>query len=154
MLRTGAVIGVVALACLGASAANAATASASISVSATVVGSCTVTGTGVAFGAYTPQTAAGQEGALTVNCSSGTAYVVSLDGGSGGGRRMVGPNGATLPYEIYRDGSRTQRWGDGAAGETGTGSGAAQTLRLYAAIPATAVDPGSYADTVTATLTY
>lgn len=154
MLRLWIVAAVAALLSLGPAPSRAGTATASLAVSATVAGTCTVSGGPLAFGAYTPSTLATQQSALDVNCTQGTAYVVALDNGAAGARRMTGPGGATLPYEIYRDGARSQRWGDGSSAATGTGTGSVQTLPLYASISPTAATTGSYSDMVTVTLTY
>ncbi len=144
-------------ACLLAPSARAATANASVSVSAQVVGTCTISGGAIAFGAYTPASAASQQGALTVNCTSGTAYQIALNeglSGTGATRRMTGPNGETLDYDIYRDSGHSQRWAGGASAHAGTGTGTAQSVELYAGIAAATAASGSYSDTVTATLTY
>lgn len=147
------------MACLAAPAARAraATANSTIAVSAQVVSACTVSGGAIAFGAVSTGAAASQQSALTVTCTSGTAYEIELNDGLSGTaatRRMTGPNGATLAYDIYRDAGHSQRWGSGAGASTGTGSGTAQPVDLYAAIAPAAAPSGSYTDTVTAILTY
>lgn len=95
---------------------------------------------------------------VTVTCN-GTAYRVGLDNGQhgqDGKRRMRGPGGYVV-YELYRDAARSQRWGNNlwydAVG--GTGTGAAQPLVIYGAVPAQAITgSGSYSDTIVVTVDY
>lgn len=67
-------------------------------------------------------------------------------------------NGANLlAYALYSDSGRTTNWGNTVSTDTvpGTGNGSAQTLTVYGRIAAAQyVTPGSYADTITATITY
>jgi spore coat protein U-like protein len=67
-------------------------------------------------------------------------------------------NGAALlGYSLYRDSGLTQNWGVTIGTDTasGTGNGAAQPITVYGQVPAGQyVTPGSYADTITATVTY
>src|SRR5690606_35993158 len=54
-----------------------------------------------------------QASLIQLQCPTGTAWRVGLDNGShalGTTRRMAGPNGNHLRYELYRDPQRTQRW--------------------------------------------
>lgn len=102
---------------------------------------------------------------ITLACPNNTAWRVGLNDGLNavlaGQRRMAGPTPDFLDYELYRDVSRTQRWGNDTAGGTNTvnGSGSAQTsptvLTVYGRVPTqTLGTPGVYADTITVTLTY
>ena len=68
-----------------------------------------------------------------------------------------GPN--SLDYNLYTDSNRTTVWGDGLSSTAtiaGTGSGINQTATIYGRITAgqTSAPAGSYADTVSVTLTY
>jgi spore coat protein U-like protein len=99
-------------------------------------------------------------GALSVQCTANNPYAIALNGGtvSGkpGARQMANAaTGERINYEI----SGTQDgplWGDGTAGTsmvTGTGTGGVQTVRMYGKVPAQRTpSPGSYRDTVTATI--
>jgi spore coat protein U-like protein len=99
---------------------------------------------------------------ITVQCTSGTPYTVSLSAGNGAGatvsaRLLTGPSLQTVTYSVYRDASRTQVWGTTIGTNTvaGTGSGATQTLTAYGRIAAqTTPGTGAYSDIVTATVTY
>ena len=86
--------------------------------------------------------------------------VVGLDGRVDGGasattRKMAsGANRAT--YGLFRDAARTQGWYT-SAGTTvaGSGNGSMQSIAVYGRVPAQSTPPnGTYADTVTVTLTY
>ena len=134
--------------------------------------SCSASATGLAFGTYIPSTptAATSTGTITVNCSNlgpkTVSYTIALNAGLNGGgvftnRRMA--NGAArLSYQIYRDAARSQIWGDGTGGTTVVSAKCTITLTtcsssntVYGSIPASqSPTPGSYTDTITATVTY
>jgi spore coat protein U-like protein len=70
---------------------------------------------------------------------------------------MIGPGSSLLNYKLFNNSGYTSNWGNTVGTDTlaGTGTGAAQPLTVYGQIPAGQfVRPGSYADTITATLTY
>ena len=140
--------------------AQAATANSAMPVSATVQATCSITASPLAFGTYS-STQLDAATTLAVNCTNTTSYNVGLDVGSGTGatvaqRKMA--NGAqTLTYTVYSDTGRATLWGPTVGTNTvaGTGSGSVQTLNVYGRIAAgQAPTPGSYADTLTATVTY
>lgn len=97
---------------------------------------------------------------IGIRCSSGRPWKMGLDNGrnaSGSTRRMLGPGGRYVQYEIYRDAARTQRWGNTPDVDTvnGTGTGAAQAVRAHGRVPAQPTPPaGVYRDTVTVRLTF
>jgi spore coat protein U-like protein len=65
---------------------------------------------------------------------------------------MTGTGSALLGYALYSDTGRTVNF---ATTASITGSGAAQPITIYGQIPAGEyVAPGSYTDTITATVTY
>jgi spore coat protein U-like protein len=135
--------------------------STTIPVSGSVAANCTVSAGSLGFGTYNTTTAATAIATVTVNCSNGASYQVGLGGGSnltGSTRRMAGPGGARLSYELYSNSGRTIAWGDGTAlgaKVSGTGSGASQGLVVYGRIPAGQLPtPGSYADSVVVTVDY
>lgn len=122
-------------------------------VSLTVVPSCAVQSGPMAFGALesaNPQGTA--QAALTLACTPGTAYAVTMDQGLHGSRRMADERGeAFLDYEIFRDAAGTTRWG-GTAAEAVSGiapSGGAVALSAYGRIAARVAAPGQYRDVVT-----
>ena len=139
--------------------ANLATTTASISGSVSPI--CSVSAGTLGFGTYSAAAAAAGTAVISVNCSNGGAYRVSLGSGqyaTGATRRMLGPSNNYLNYELFSDSSRTLQWGNGAAygGQvSGTGSGSAQSLTVHGRIPAGQLStPGSYSDSVVVTVEY
>lgn len=159
-LATGLLLAVVTLLMPGS--ARAQTATGSFNVTATVGSTCSVSASNVAFGAYTASQI-DASGAVSVTCTNGTSYAVGLNAGTGTAatvatRRMTGPSSQTLIYSLYQDSLRTTPWGNTVGIDTvaGTGSGATQTLNVYGRVPAAqlTVGAGSYADTITVTVSY
>jgi spore coat protein U-like protein len=165
--RLTALLGAAALAAMMNSAIGATT-SANLGVSASVAATCSIgaTITTVAFGPYDPvvanaSTPLNGTGSFDVTCTSGASGTsIGLDSGlnaSGGIRRMT--NGTSfLNYYLYQDSARTTAWGNTIGTDTVTPAawtGAAQTFTVYGQIPAgQPATSGSYADTVTITVTY
>lgn len=163
-LRCVALGGVAAFA-IAAQPALAADTSADLDVSATVTANCVVSTSPIAFGNVnvTNNSNVDAAGSLSVTCTNGTPWSAAADAGSGLGadlsvRKMT--SGANLlNYALYTDSNRTSLWGDGIEGTStiaGTGSGVAQSRDIYGRVPAgqTGVPAGSYADTVTVTVSY
>ncbi|MFZ6658280.1 Csu type fimbrial protein [Undibacterium sp. TJN19] len=139
----------------------AVTTSGTLAVSATVASACSVTGSTLAFGAYT-SAQIDNSASLTVICTNSTPYNVGLDVGSGSGatlavRKMTGSVSGTLNYSLYKDSGRSTVWGNtvGTDTATGTGNGLSQSMTVYGRVPA-GQNPGVgvYSDSVTVTLTY
>ena len=159
-----AVIGVVAVIAgltLSNRPAAAATATTTFSVTATVQATCLISGNNLGFGTYTGSAVAATT-TLSVTCTNGTTYNVGLNAGTASGatvttRAMTGPASATLNYALYQDSGHTTNWGNtvGTDTKSGTGNGSAQTLTIYGNLAASQYPtPGSYTDTITATITY
>jgi len=134
-----------------------------MAVTATVVASCDVDAQDLAFGSYDPVSPTPLDAATTISvvCTSGTAYDVSMNAGVGAGAtvatRKMSSGGSTLNYSLYSNAGRTTLWGatSGSNTVTGTGTGAAQTINVYGRIPVNQTSPaGSYTDTITVTVTY
>ena len=129
-------------------------------VSATVLKDCIVSATALAFGNYTGAVNTNTS-TVTVTCTNTTAYQVALDAGANGGgtvtTRQMKNGTVKLNYGLYSDAAWTTNWGNSSATNwvTGTGNGAGQALTVYGQIPAAQyVTPGSYADTITVSVTY
>jgi spore coat protein U-like protein len=150
---------------LAATPASAATTSTTLNVSATVTANCTVSSSALAFGAVNPLSGSDVDasGGITVTCTNGTAWTAAAGVGAGSGasfasRRMTaGAN--LLNYNLYTDAARTSVWGDGTGSTaqfSNSGSGVAQAVTVYGRVPSgqVTVPPGSYADTVSVTVTY
>lgn len=129
---------------------------------------CTITATGVAFGAYNPQ-ATGHDnstGTIQLACApSVTAPIVALSAGGSGTfspRRLDG-GAFDLDYNLYSNSGRTTIWGNGTGGTVtvtlsgGTVSGGVRRFSrtIYGRIPRLQnVGAGSYSDTITVTVTF
>lgn len=142
--------------------AAAATATTTFQVSATIQATCSVSATAMAFGNYVSTTASTATSTVSVTCTNTTPYSVGLNAGATSGattttRQMAGPGGASLNYGLYTDSSHSTNWDDigGSHVQAGTGSGSAQSLTVYGQIPSGQyLTPGSYSDTITATVSY
>nr|WP_205746479.1 spore coat protein U domain-containing protein [Dyella soli] len=130
--------------------------------SATVVSNCLISATNVSFGtAASLRSNLSAKGTVSARCTNGGAYRISLNGGSSGNvaaRTMRKTGGSAVSYQLYLDSALTTPWGDGTSGTsraTGTGTGLAQSLSVYGRVPAqTAPAPGSYSDTIIATIEF
>jgi spore coat protein U-like protein len=138
------------------------TASTSTSASANVVPSCNVSATNVNFGTIALLTSnKDAQGTLSIQCNATLPYAVSLSGGNAGAtdptQRKMALGGGNVTYGLYQDSARTQPWGDnpGTNTNSGTGNGALQNIAVYARIaPQTTPSPGTYSDTIIATVSY
>jgi spore coat protein U-like protein len=136
-----------------------ATATAQFSVTATVAKACSVSTTNMAFGAYAGALLQSTS-SITVTCTSTTTYTVGLNAGTASGAtvttRSMQNGSVLLGYKLFSNSGRTTNWGNSSGSwVSGTGSGIAQPLTVYGQIPAgESANPGSYTDTITATLTY
>ena len=150
-------------------AANAVTTTTNFQVTATVAKTCSATSAALAFGTYTPGAGA-LTGSTNVNvkCTKNTTFTVALDKGTTTGgaitqRLMSDGGGNTLQYNLYTTPAFTTVFGDGTAGSstqpgTGSGVGTAVAIAVNGQLPDSATNqnavPGSYSDTITATITY
>lgn len=157
-------VGMLAAVAMLAGPARADTASGSLGVSMTVTKGCSVgVSSNVSFGSQSSFASnIDAAGAVNVTCTSTTLYSVGLDAGAGTGatvssRKMSGTGSNVVGYALYSDAGRSINWGNTVGSDTvaGTGNGAAQTLLVYARVPAgTAPAPDFYADTIDVTVTY
>jgi spore coat protein U-like protein len=134
------------------------------SVQANVVASCSLATLPMDFGTLTGLTTAQQAASqLSVTCTQGAPYTVTLSNGSNGGtgpaqRLMASPSTTQkLSYGVYKDATHTLPWGQTPGVDTlgAAGSGAAQNYNLYGYLPAqAAAAPGAYSDTIVVTVNY
>ena len=117
---------------------------------------CSLTASNMVFGNYTGVLLNGSSTGR-VTCAGG--WTIPLDAGTGAGasitnRKMTGPGGALLNYQVFQDAPRTINWGNTTGTEV-TGTGPA-TVTFYSQIPAGQnVAPGTYTDTLnTATTSF
>lgn len=149
-----------------------------------VAADCSVAAVGVAFGVYDPLAVLPVDatGTVSVRCtwtssggSSGAqrvSPVISLSAGlppaTMAQRRLRTATGDLLNYNLFRDAARTQVWGDGSSGTftaptspatlvlPSSGNPRTGSRTIYGRMPAgqTNAAPGSYADTITVTVTF
>ena len=153
-----------------AGSAVAATTTTTFAVSATVNANCLVSANALNFNTYAPNGGnVDVSSTLSVRCTKNTAYTVALNAGATAGgtltQRLLTNGTDTLQYNLYTAAARTTVWGDGTASSAtvaGTGAGlaaaSAVTHTVYGRlVDSTAnqnVSAGSYADTITVTVTY
>ncbi|MBC5767661.1 Csu type fimbrial protein [Ramlibacter albus] len=138
-------------------------------------GACSVSSTGLAFGAYQPLTlpgkvvsaAATSNATVQVTCTgitTGGSYSIALGPSTGG---TIVPRyldnaagGPAMSFNLYVDPSYSTVWGDGSTGTALTGSiptgSSSQAHAIYGRIPAGqgTVRVGSFTGSMTMTLTY
>ncbi len=141
--------------------ALAATTVTTFAVTAAVQATCNISADPLSFGTYSGATLDATS-SIFVTCTAGTGWEVGLNQGTGSGatvtsRFMTGPSPYTLDYALYQDSAHTINWGNtvGTDTKSGTGSGSTQNLTVYGVIPGGHFPgPGSYSDTITATLSF
>jgi len=132
------------------------------SVNATVINNCNISAGTLSFGSLgVLKNTVNAVSTISAQCTSGDAYQISLSGGSSSNvaaRSMQGPGGAKVTYQLYVDAGHMTPWGDGTSGTgmmQGTGNGTMQNITVYGTLPAqTTPAPGSYSDTITATISF
>lgn len=149
--------------------AYAATAAGSLAVSSVVADSCALTTSPVGFTGYTGVNSAAADGTISVQCSSGTSYVISLGGGDNYGALIASYRSLTdgtnlIPYELYKTATplTANLWGDDDATHPAsslapiTANGGWFTMNIYGLLRNyTPLRPaGTYGDTVAVTITY
>ncbi len=148
-------------------ALEAQSSSATLTVSATVKKNCIITTTSINFGVYhaitTNRTAPlDATGTITVACTKGSEAKIELNDGQnspGRPRRMSQSSGREyLEYDIYKNASRTDVWGNGVFDRMDIGPAPSRHPRVfttYGRVPGgqDAV-VGSYTDTVVATVLF
>ena len=149
-----------------AGAAQADSKNASFTVSATVAKACTIDANNMNMGTWSGTGNLDGATTVTVKCTNGTSYNVALDNGANGtstADRKLGDGAERLSYNLFRDSGRTQVWGSTVGTDTvpGSGTGMAtaneRNIDVYARIAQAdllAAKPGTYTDSVTATITY
>ena len=135
--------------------------SVSFQATATVPKSCNVSAGNLNFGSVGDlNTIVDGQSSLGVQCSRGTGYTISLNGGLSGAtdptaRTMtMGSQGVT--YGLYQDSARSTPWGTSASATLGgTGTAATQAVPVYGRVPVQPTPPvGTYSDTVVVSVTY
>jgi spore coat protein U-like protein len=140
-------------------------------VSATVIKQCQVTAgaaSNINLGTV-PSTATNITGnnSISVSCTSTTPYYIGLSPNSTASTTGAGTMSGTIagntdkvPYQLYSNAALSNVWGNTATstnvgnGVAGTGTGSAQSIRVYAKAPSANYTPDSYSDTVTVNVNY
>jgi spore coat protein U-like protein len=141
-------------------AASAATDSIPAAITALVPAACDIAADGVSFGVYTGKQV-DVESTISISCTRTTGWNIGLNAGLGpdatvNARKLVRGT-STMSYGLFSDTAKTVNWGETIGGDTvsGTGTGTAQTVTVYARLPCGQfVKPGAYFDTIVATITY
>lgn len=118
---------------------------------------CTVSAPAMNFGNYTGVLSTPGATPITVSCLLSLSYTVSLNAGVGAGattttRKMTGPGGATLSYQMFQDASRSMNFGNTVGVDTVSGIGilSNQTVNIYPQAAAGQIlAAGVYTDTIT-----
>jgi spore coat protein U-like protein len=134
---------------------------ATFTVTATILANCLLSASQLNMGNYSGAVV-NATSLLTVTCTNTTVFNIGLNAGTSPGatvttRKMTGPGSATLNYNLFRNSGLTQNWGNTVGTDTfsSTGNGLAQSFSVYGQIPAGQfVAPGTYNDTIIATITY
>lgn len=157
------------LAALATAPAQAATdKTATFVVSLTVSSDCSISANPLPFGTATSAlatTAITHDTNLSVTCSSGTGYTLSLDKGNAAGSTLgsrllggTGSNTQTVQFQLYIDSALGNVFGDGTGGTgtvSGVGTGSAVSIPIYGQVPAQPVPAAdSYTSTETATISF
>ena len=143
----------------GDQSANAATATGNFVVRADVFGACTLAVADLAFPNYTSGQSVADDGAtaVTVNCPGATAaspVAAQFNLSVAGGVFQMTSGANTLDYALYQDAGRTIPWVSGTDVNVSVVSNS-QDVDVFGRIAANLTPAaGSYAQTVTATLTY
>jgi spore coat protein U-like protein len=130
-------------------------------VTATVQATCLASASGLNFGNYAGSLMS-MTSAITVTCTNTTTFNIGLNAGTATcatvtTRKMTSLASATLSYALFRDSARTQNWGNTVGTDTlaSTGNGTALMYNVYGQVAAAQyVAPGTYSDTIIATITY
>jgi spore coat protein U-like protein len=159
------------LASMHETSAQAGTATANLTVQITITAACTINAATLNFGsnAGTALIASPVSGSTTVSvtCTNGSPYSIGMDNGANvsGSQRRMNSGANYLNYNLFVDAGHANPWTTAASNSTcttasdcylGTGSGSAQSVNIYGAVPAVGSAPptGIYTDTVTMTITF
>ncbi|MBU3724138.1 MAG: spore coat protein U domain-containing protein [Burkholderiaceae bacterium] len=137
---------------------QAASGSANFDVSIQVNATCAISASNMSFGSITTGTTSNTDAtsSLTVNCSNGTPYAISLSNGANFSNvRRMAWGASYIEYSLFQDNSRATEWSTSKA-KSGVGNGSDQTLTVYGRIPSgqNVTNTGNYGDTVIATVSY
>ena len=130
-----------------------------IPIAGDALASCDVHTDGMNFGIVDTERDSLATGELTISCTEPTAFAVAISSDGNGQRKMDGPLGGTLRYQLYSDASRSTIWGDdNGDGHLIGGQSDGETinqLSVYGEIPSQSpVAAGIYRDDLTLTILF
>jgi spore coat protein U-like protein len=141
-----------------------------MNINAVLAQTCTVSITAVDFGSYGGTVGVAANGDVTVNCTFGIPYNITMDAGlhfGGGGvqaRWVSDGAGNYIDYGLYKESAFNFLWGDSDFANTNpngssladTGSGADQPHTVYGWLssPSPGTPAGAFSDTVNVTVHY
>jgi spore coat protein U-like protein len=143
------------------------TKTATFQVSLSVLSDCAISANPLAFGnanSALATTAINVNTTISVTCTTGTTYSVSLDKGTTTGSLVTarllagtGSNTSTVQYQLYSNSGLSAIWGDstGGAAVGGTGTGSAVSITVFGVVPPQPIPVvDTYTSTETATITF
>jgi spore coat protein U-like protein len=152
------------LACIGGPAMATTSVNSTFGVSLTIAAECVINGsTTLDFGSSGVINANNDKtNTIKIQCTNSTPYDIGLDKGLNGSstaqRLLLNTSTSeTVKYNLFTLTGRATVWGNVVGTDTvgKTGNGDEQIWTIFGRIPAqTTPTPGSYADTVTFTITY
>jgi spore coat protein U-like protein len=126
-------------------------------VAAQTPGSCDVSASAVSFGEVDVRRNTETRGEVRVRCDAPTSFALALSPGHGdySARRMRGPSGAELEYNLYLDGAHRRVLGDGTAGTALLSGEDTKDFVIYGLVPPQQpVRAGTYSDQLMVTFTF
>ena len=135
----------------------------SLPVNANLISACRISAQPLNFGIHPSNFTSSIASTTTIasSCTKGTPYQIGLNNGlhaAGNQRRMKADDGQFINYELYKDASRSQRWGstlNTAETLAGVATGVTQNASVYGAVvPQAGLRAADYKDTITVTITY
>ncbi len=112
----------------------------------------------VSFGTIDPRRHEFSTGRVRVDCDAPTSFGVAISGNRNG-RKLHGPDGAEMDYQLYPDATYSKPWGDADGGgeivQRQSDGDNPVDLTIYGLIPPHSfVLPGEYSDQPTVTLLF
>lgn len=157
------IAGAIGLACYG-QAANAGTSDGTMLVGATILEACTIVAGPMAFGDVSLSGSdVDSTATLTLACTPNADFDILMNDGAhadSGQRRMTSVlTGEFVPYDIYLDSGRSERWGNTVGTDTLAGSANLLGVATYTAYgriasDADSVEAGVYSDSVIVTVSF
>jgi len=144
-----------------AGTAQAAQKTATFTVTATVLDNCVISATDMNLGTFDGTNNLAATSNISVSCTNGKAYDVSLSPGNSGNSaaRTLSNGSQTLAYNLYTTVDHDVVWDStNVVSDTGGGMAVTNTHTVYGQLLASdntgAIDAGTYTDSITATIVY